>query len=66
MKLLLLLFLLPSLFFKPDAIEGVQHVKHNHNGIFKIKPKDPGGMKILNTDKQVYNWIASSTDSDSQ
>ena len=60
MKFLLLAFLLSSVFFKPDQIDEIPYIKNNQNGIFKVNPQDSGGLRVEHTDKQVYNWIASS------
>ncbi|MBQ4875555.1 MAG: hypothetical protein HRK26_05590 [Rickettsiaceae bacterium H1] len=62
MKILLLSLLIPYIFFKPDAIDEVPYVKNDSNGIFKVRPKDSGGLKVKHTNKQVYNLIASSPD----
>ena len=61
MKLLFLLLLLPSLLFKPDAVEEQSHIKETANGIFKVKPPKEEQVNVPNTDKQVYNLISNTS-----
>lgn len=62
MKILFLALFLPYVFFKPDTIDETPYIKNDSKTIFKIKPQDPGGLKIQHVDKQVYSWIAEPKD----